>query len=111
VGAALEAAKGLLVAVHERVQVTGRIDGERLARATAKAPRPKKTDAFRARIDELFVRYPDITAHSFESMARMRSCARVAPPATWLWQWPKVTQSRFEKPREPENGAGNCATA
>lgn len=28
----------------------------------AKAPRPKKTDAFHARIAELFVRYPDITA-------------------------------------------------
>ena len=26
------------------------------------APRPRKTDAFRARIAELFVRYPDITA-------------------------------------------------
>lgn len=29
---------------------------------TAKAPRPKKTDAFRNRIGELLVRYPDITA-------------------------------------------------
>ena len=29
---------------------------------TATAPRPKKTDAFHARIAELFVRYPDITA-------------------------------------------------
>lgn len=29
---------------------------------TPKAPRPKKTDAFRNRLAELFVRYPDITA-------------------------------------------------
>jgi hypothetical protein len=29
---------------------------------TATAPRPRKTDAFRGRIAELFVRYPDITA-------------------------------------------------
>jgi transposase len=29
---------------------------------TAAAPRPKKTDAFRGQIAELFVRYPDITA-------------------------------------------------
>jgi transposase len=32
-----------------------------LAKPTPKAPRPKKTDAFRNRIGELFVRYPDIT--------------------------------------------------
>lgn len=33
-----------------------------LPKPTPKAPRPKKTDAFRNRIAELFVRYPDITA-------------------------------------------------
>ena len=33
-----------------------------LPKPTAKAPRPKKTDAFRNRLAELFVRYPDITA-------------------------------------------------
>lgn len=33
-----------------------------LPQPTSKAPRPKKTDAFRNRIAELFVRYPDITA-------------------------------------------------
>jgi len=33
-----------------------------LPKPTSKAPRPKKTDAFRNRIAELFVRYPDITA-------------------------------------------------
>ena len=33
-----------------------------LPQPAPKAPRPKKTDAFRKRIAELFVRYPDITA-------------------------------------------------
>jgi transposase len=33
-----------------------------LPRPTTKAPRPRKTEAFRNRIAELFVRYPDITA-------------------------------------------------
>jgi transposase len=32
-----------------------------LPKPAPKAPRPKKTDAFRSRIAELFVRYPDIT--------------------------------------------------
>ena len=37
----------------------------------AQAPRPKKTDAFRGRISELFVRYPDITARRvFEILLR-----------------------------------------
>jgi transposase len=33
-----------------------------LPKPPSRAPRPKKTDAFRGRIAELFVRYPDITA-------------------------------------------------
>lgn len=39
-----------------------RAEHSALPAPTPKAPRPKKTDSFRNRIAELFVRYPDITA-------------------------------------------------